>query len=400
MTTVELWVNGFDASSDSWTKIGSTPYLDAQDQPTNYVYSSARNTNCGLFTFQQRAGSETINSVVLYIYSYGVATNDFECYLGATPTGLGPPAGGWAWKNIDVSTILTTWSEINTATLLLDRRNTTNEAGCDATYLLVDYVSGPTNVNVFDGLTLSDGIGKERRFTVSDGLNASDGFPRTDRTYFLVDSASLIDTILKQRNISAIVDSVGLMDSIFKERFLQLGDSIGLGDSVLRDKTILIVGDALSLGDSVDFLRNLQVADSLGLLDDVNVSYGATQIQVFDSISLGDTVFKERTLSIDDNLSLVDSLLKERVLAPILDAVGLSDSLLINKSLWVFDSVGLVDSIMEDKTLIIGDTVNLSEAIIKHMEGSGWTGVIIGIPNPEKIMTIPKDKIKKVLGIE
>jgi len=190
------------------------------------------------------------------------------------------------------------------------------------------------------------------------------------------------------------------MDSIFKERLLQLGDSIGLGDSILRNKTVLIVGDALNLEDSVGFLRNLQVEDFLGLLDSVNVSYGATQIQVSDAVGLMDNIFKERRLFIGDSLGLTDSLLKERMLAPILDVIGLSDGLLTNKSLLILDFINLTDSISGDKTLTVNDVISLSENISRYIEGTGWTGIIIGIPNPEKIMTVPRENIKNILGIE
>ncbi len=136
--TDTLWVNAFDATSDSWTDVGSSPYLSVQDQPTNYIYTISRNVNSGYYTFQTHAGSETINSVYLYIYAYGASSADFTSEINDTDTGLGPPTS-WGWVSVDVSTILTTWNLINTATLLFDRPNTTNSAGVDAAYLYIDY---------------------------------------------------------------------------------------------------------------------------------------------------------------------------------------------------------------------------------------------------------------------
>ena len=144
MSTVELWVEVFDATADAWDKTGSLPYLDAQDM-TSYVEDNDRNNNCGYFTFASSANLGTINSVHLHMYAWGVATDDFEALVNDTLTGLGPPTSA-GWVNIEITSIISTWAAINSATLLLDRPNTKNLAGCDAAYLLVNYTesSGPS----------------------------------------------------------------------------------------------------------------------------------------------------------------------------------------------------------------------------------------------------------------
>lgn len=397
MVTVELWVNAFDASSDTWTKVGVSPYLDAQDEPSNYVYSAGRNTNCGLFTFQQRAGTETINSVTLYIYAYGVATSDFECYLSGVATGLGPPAGGWTWRSIDVSSILTTWTQINAATLLLDRPNTKNEAGCDAAYLLIDYVSGPTNVLVSDGLNLNDGLSKERQFFVSDYLTTSDELPLTDRTFSLNDVASLFDAVLKQRTLSTVIDLITSADLVFKERLFQLNDAVNLYDVVFRDKTALSINDSISLDDAIGFLRNLKTVDSLALLDVVNVSYGATQIYVSDILELVDSVSNERSLLVQDMFSLEDTIFKTRQTL-IIDSVALADVQYTNKIIVIMDFTALSETVSEDKPVSIEDIIWLSDFIIKKVVGGGWTGKIAGVVNPREVSGILREKIKKIIG--
>jgi hypothetical protein len=152
--TLSLYVDSFDAVDNNWTNVGASPYLDAQDQPTNYIHSTARNKNSGNYGFANTSQTGTINSVYLYIYAYGVTTTDFTTLLSGTDTGLGPPAGSFAWVNVDVSAILTTWDAINAATILFDRPNTANDAGVDAAYLYVDYTpvgnSAPTvsSVNI------------------------------------------------------------------------------------------------------------------------------------------------------------------------------------------------------------------------------------------------------------
>jgi len=144
---LSLYVDGFDASENNWTNVGASPYLTAQDQPTNYIYSNGRNKNSGNYSFANTSTIGIINSVYLYIYAYGVATNDFEAVLSGVGTGLGPPAGSWQWVSVDVSSILTTWDAINAATVLFDRPNTDNEAGVDAAYLYVDYTPPAAEVS-------------------------------------------------------------------------------------------------------------------------------------------------------------------------------------------------------------------------------------------------------------
>jgi len=152
MADLQLWVAS-EQSTGAWNTTGSTPYLDAQDQPTNYIYSTGRNADSGVYLFDTTSETGTITSVTLYIYAYGVASSNFTSILSGSDTGLGPPAS-WGWVNVDVSSILTTWAQINAATIYFDRPNTTNDAGVDAAYLYVVYQgatpqSGSITANAF-----------------------------------------------------------------------------------------------------------------------------------------------------------------------------------------------------------------------------------------------------------
>ena len=43
--------DGYDATYTEWTTIGPPPYLNAQDQPINYVYEKDNNDQIGWFSF-------------------------------------------------------------------------------------------------------------------------------------------------------------------------------------------------------------------------------------------------------------------------------------------------------------------------------------------------------------
>ena len=171
--TLSLYVDSLDSAV--WTTVGVSPYLDIQDQPTNYIHSVGRNTGSGEYGFTDTVVTGTINSVTLYIYAYGVASTNFTTFLNATPTGLGPPAS-WGWVNVDVSTILTTWDAINAATVSFDRPNTKDDAGVDTAYLYVDYNVPPT-------LSISQPDGDSDTVTVGDLY---------DITYTLVDADNTV----------------------------------------------------------------------------------------------------------------------------------------------------------------------------------------------------------------
>jgi len=164
MSTVELWVEVFDATIDNWDKTGSTPYLDTQDM-TNYVEDNDRNNDCGYFTFASSEDLGTINSVYLYIYAWAVEAADFEALINDASTGLNPPTSE-GWVNAEITSIIGTWGGINVATLLLDRSNSKNLAGCDAAYILVNYTepSGPTpgwnNLEYASGIPVSSAWNK------------------------------------------------------------------------------------------------------------------------------------------------------------------------------------------------------------------------------------------------
>jgi len=151
---LSLYVDSVDVTA--WTTVGTSPYLDAQDQPTNYIYSAGRNTNSGNYGFTDTAETGTINSVYLYIYAYGVSSADFTTFLSGTDTSLGPPTS-WGWVNVDVSAILTSWTTINAATVMFDRINTVNETGVDAAYLYVDYTPVSNQVPTVSGVILNEG---------------------------------------------------------------------------------------------------------------------------------------------------------------------------------------------------------------------------------------------------
>ena len=90
--TESLYVSGFDSTNTAWTEVGASPYLDAQDEPTNRIWTATKKAEEGYFSFDNtsRPPTDTLNSVTLYVYgmsSSGVDRDSYEMYDGSTWSG-------------------------------------------------------------------------------------------------------------------------------------------------------------------------------------------------------------------------------------------------------------------------------------------------------------------------
>lgn len=282
MAQVQLWVDNED-STGAWSTVGTTPYIDTQNEPTAYIYSTGRNSLSGVFSFQTTGVGGTINWVRLYIYAYGVATSDFEAYLGATATGLGPPAGSWQWVYVDVSSILTSWSAINSATTYFDRPNTQNDAGVDACYILVDYTGAP-QPSVSDSATVGDTpiiapmtgqAVRSESVTVGDTPSAYmslASFISSGATVTDAPTAEVVSGAPEDREISKL-ESVGVSDSplgFISLPSLSASDNINVADQpYLIEGCYFIVSDAISAIDSVILALSIM---AIGANDGISIS--------------------------------------------------------------------------------------------------------------------------------
>ena len=60
--------SGYDNTYTGWTTSGTPPYLDSQDQPTNYIYTSVFSAQEGYFTFPSTSLTSGSATVTLYVY--------------------------------------------------------------------------------------------------------------------------------------------------------------------------------------------------------------------------------------------------------------------------------------------------------------------------------------------
>jgi len=146
--TFSLWVDGFtNTESTGWTLTGTTPYLNAVDNPTNIVSTSTTGSIISRFNFTDTTPRGVITSVKVCIYAK-TAGNEFlkiELYNttgGPYTIATATLTTSYAWYNYSCITTLSTWIQINAAQLRLTatKNSVMSAVYVDAALLSVDPV--------------------------------------------------------------------------------------------------------------------------------------------------------------------------------------------------------------------------------------------------------------------
>jgi len=143
--TLWLYVNADDETRTGWTRVGTNPYLNATDYPTNFVNVTGMNLQVGDFNFTDSGKStETINSVEVQLYAQqSLASKNIEIFVwdGSSWTSLGIQAisTSWDWHNFTATTELDTWTKIDGAKMYIQSKAAAGIYEVDCARLQVDY---------------------------------------------------------------------------------------------------------------------------------------------------------------------------------------------------------------------------------------------------------------------
>ena len=124
MTVEEVYTNAFSASKVAWIETGTSPYL--HDTDADYIRTSTDFANEGDWTFPNSAGSGTINSVKLRfeadVTQEGCASVAVYVWNGSSWVYAKDlhPTTSYTWLELDVSSILNTWTKINDVEVYLE----------------------------------------------------------------------------------------------------------------------------------------------------------------------------------------------------------------------------------------------------------------------------------------
>ncbi|MFX0206492.1 MAG: hypothetical protein ACFFDT_10945, partial [Candidatus Hodarchaeota archaeon] len=130
--------NAYDATYDNWTTVGTSPYLDVQDEPANIIYTKQEASVMGWFDFPSTTltGTLLVNISVYCRNDNGEANDYADIFVDFTGTGAGTDVGDiaqhttYSYDTIDLGVLSV--SEVNNLRVYL---NFTKVAGTDEVYI-------------------------------------------------------------------------------------------------------------------------------------------------------------------------------------------------------------------------------------------------------------------------
>jgi hypothetical protein len=154
----------------------------------------------------------------------------------------------------------------------------------------------------------------------------------------------------------------------------EVTDSISLAESILRDKT-LTISDSVGLADAPLKYWTPQISDSIALSDSIlrNKAF-----QILDSLGLSDTILRDKQFSVSDSISLSELItVITEIIKQVTDSLSLSDIVSLNKALVLADQIQLTDNVYVNKILIISDYMALVEVVEKSVQGVVKTRIFL-----------------------
>ena len=121
-----LYVTALDNSTLDWTEVGNTPYLRYIDYDVHYISTDADGNVEGDFDFEDTAqgGYPTIVEIALRIRSTTAGDDRVIVWIfdGSDWANIGTitPTTSWQWLNVDISSVLDTFTKVNAAMLRLE----------------------------------------------------------------------------------------------------------------------------------------------------------------------------------------------------------------------------------------------------------------------------------------
>jgi len=120
-----LYVDGYDESTKGWTRVGTSPYLDAIDYPSSYLTVKGGNKLIGDFDFSDSGmATETIVNATIQLYAMNSRNGDsieVSLWNGSAWVSLGSREApvSWGWMTWDATSRLDSWDMIDGARIYL-----------------------------------------------------------------------------------------------------------------------------------------------------------------------------------------------------------------------------------------------------------------------------------------
>jgi len=356
-----LDVDAFDATYDNWdTKTGTSPYLDAQDEPTNFIEDNTASATIGWFSFPDTTmtGTLTVNVSIYASNDDGAGNDDFTVYYdftGGSGAVLFTPdlTTSYAYYTATV-TGCDTVAEVNSLRFYFETNTVTQPDQVRADHMRIG-VSGTGGGTAYEKDLLET-------VTVAETIENAAAY---DRSY--TESVSAADVITTAADMARnLVESIGVVGvlAMIRGREKDLVEAITVSDvrtlsaSYARDlvETISVSDvwsktfglnrtESISVVDSGDFSKAIQknMTETIGVVDSWSRSVGYNR-----NFTENITAVDVRTLSADFVRDLVEAI-------TVVDTI--EESKAIQKQMT--ETIGVVDS----WSRAVGYNRNLTESI-------------------------------------
>jgi len=212
-----------------------------------------------------------------------------------------------------------------------------------------------------DAVALSESITITKSIKVSETIGLAEAVILT-KSIIVTDSIGLADATALSKSM-LVTDSIGAADSVGPwSKALLTADTISLAD-VSQLVKALIVSDGITLTDAAILIKELYVSDGIALADAITrtIIGGLTEIVVTDNIGLSDSVVLGKSMLTADTLTLTDAVKLSKVLI-LTDDIALSDTAKLLKSILVADTISLADAVALVKSITVADGITLTDA--------------------------------------
>lgn len=122
----------------------------------------------------------------------------------------------------------------------------------------------------------------------------------------------------------------------------EVADSLSLSDSILRNK-MLLVSDSVGLADVSLSDKTFAVTDFVCFSEVIEVLAGAIVKYVADAIGLSEQIKLDKNFIVSDAMNLFDQVFRHKPSVAIVDAMELSDNAYVSKILFVSDQIALAE---------------------------------------------------------
>jgi hypothetical protein len=174
---------------------------------------------------------------------------------------------------------------------------------------------------------------------------------------------NILDEFGNHRNSKLLDEGIFVFPFSSSQILKAVADSLGLSDAVLRHKN-LIVADYLASSDLMKGNKEpLILTDSITLADLATVLVGSLVKSVMDAIGLSDSTLVNKPSVVADAVSLIDQAFRNKPAVSVVDIVGAVEVVLASKLLALTDSVSLEDLFRVLKSLSVSDAFSLVDAM-------------------------------------